>query len=107
MPYQHISAEELNSIISAGLPADSTLIDVRTPAECSRGMISGAKNIPIDQILGQKESLSKFKKVYLYCLSGSRSDLVAETFSAQSFPGELYSLTSGLLAWRKKGYELK
>ena len=107
MPYNHISAEELNSIISTGLPADSTIIDVRTPAECSRGMIKGAKNIPVDQILGEKENLSKYKKIYLYCLSGGRSDLVAETFSAQGFHGELYSLTSGLLAWRKNGYELK
>lgn len=103
---KQITAEELNTLITTGLPADAVVVDVRTAAECSRGKIAGAKNIPVDEIVGRQGELTPYKKVYLYCLSGGRSELASASLGATGFAGELYSLTSGLLAWRKNGYLL-
>lgn len=103
---KQITAEELHVLIESGLSTDSVVIDVRTKEECARGMIAGAKNIPVDEIMERKAELLPYKKVYLYCLSGSRSELASASLGASNIPVELYSLTSGILAWRKGGYPL-
>ncbi len=103
---KQISAEELGKIISSGLPPDSVVIDVRTEPEVARGKISGAINIPVDKIMSETNRLLPYKKIYLYCWSGGRSDLAAAQLSTLNLPIEIYSLTSGLLAWRKAGLPL-
>jgi rhodanese-related sulfurtransferase len=75
MTGKQISAEELQMLITNGLEKDSAIIDVRTPAEFEKGAIAGAKNIPVDTILNQLDQLRSYKKIYLYCLSGGRSQL--------------------------------
>lgn len=59
----------------ADLPRDGsvTLLDVRTPSECARGMIDGFVNIPVDQIRDRLDEIPADKPVYLHCKSGQRS----------------------------------
>ena len=104
---QQISATELNELIKKGLSNDEVIIDVRTPNEYAKGKISGALNIPVDTILAATDKLKNYKKIYIYCLSGGRSQLAIALLKAQKFPVELCDLTSGLLAWRKGGYPLQ
>jgi len=101
---KQISAEELHELISHGVPEDSLIVDVRTPAEFEKGAIVGAKNIPIDTIANQLEVLRPYKKIYLYCLSGGRSQLALAQLESSGLSAELYNITSGMLAWRKQGY---
>lgn len=104
---KQISAKELHMIIEQGVPTSSIIVDVRTSGEFTRGKIAGAINIPVDEILFHVNSLSSYKNIYLYCLSGSRSELALLQLTSSNISCNLYNLTSGLLAWRKEGYSLE
>ncbi|MFA6105288.1 MAG: rhodanese-like domain-containing protein [Patescibacteria group bacterium] len=107
MTGKQISVEELMDLINKGLPSDSAIIDVRTPEEFSKGAISGAINIPVDQVANNTDKLKGFKKLYIHCLSGGRSQIAVAQLEALNLPIELYNVTSGILAWRKAGYPLQ
>lgn len=63
----HIS--EIDDILS-----DINLIDIREAYECAHGMIKGAKNIPMGQLLSNPgKYMDKTKKYYIMCQSGGRS----------------------------------
>ena len=49
------------------------LLDVREEYEYQDGHIKGAVNLPLREILSQKDSLPKDKDIYVYCRSGHRS----------------------------------
>lgn len=98
---KQISVQELSELIKNGLPADSIIIDVRTPDEFSSDAIAGAKNIPLDQVVNQESALLNYKKIYLYCRSGGRSQLALAQLEAKKLPVELYNVTGGILAWKK------
>ena len=54
---------------------DAVLLDVREKDEYEKGHIPQAINIPLSEI-DQAENIitNKEKKIFVYCLSGSRSD---------------------------------
>ena len=49
------------------------LLDVREEYEYQEGHVKGAVNLPLREILSQKDSLPKDKDIYAYCRSGHRS----------------------------------
>ncbi len=52
------------------------IVDVRTKAEYQGGHINGSKNIPLDKIAKEVESLKKLNKpVITVCRSGNRSGM--------------------------------
>lgn len=63
------------------------LIDVRTPEEYIDGHIEGALNINVqDQKFAEQISkLDKTKTVYIYCRSGSRSQMAASQMKTLGF----------------------
>ena len=83
----------------AGLPRDGsvTLLDVRTPAECSRGMIEGFVNIPVDEIRARVSEVPKNKPVYLHCKSGQRSYIAYRILTGMGY--ECYNLAGGYDRW--------
>lgn len=83
----------------AGLPRDGsvTLLDVRTPAECSRGMIDGFVNIPVDEIRARVSEVPKNKPVYLHCKSGQRSYIAYRILTGMGY--ECYNLAGGYDRW--------
>ena len=48
-------------------------LDVREEYEYQEGHVKGAVNLPLREILSQKDSLPKDKDIYVYCRSGHRS----------------------------------
>lgn len=100
-----ISAKELSALLVSGLP-ESIIVDVRTPEEFAKGAIATAQNMPVDTIMSYVDELKKYKSIYVYCLSGGRSQLAVAQLSAANLPAQIYNLTSGLLAWRKEGLPL-
>lgn len=87
---------------------DIVLLDVRTSDEYTKARITGSVLIPHDEI-GKKIEKSipdKNKKVYVYCLSGSRSVLAVDTLKKLGYKN-VYNVTSGLLAWRAKQYPVE
>lgn len=100
-----ITADEVKKAIDE--KADVIILDVRTPGEFDRENISGSINLPVDDI-AEKILVSvpdKNKVIYVYCLSGSRSDFAVNTMRQLGY-SNVFSMTSGLLVWRSKRYPL-
>ena len=63
-------SENIKEFIDKG----AIIIDVRTPREFQGGHIKGSKNIPLNTLGNQIESIKKFNKpVIACCASGMRS----------------------------------
>lgn len=101
----NVNVEDLKEKIDNG--EKIVLIDVRTPAEVSRGKIDGSINIPLDTFENDIENKvsDKNENVYLYCLSGSRSQVAAEIMDRKEYKN-VFNVISGMLAWRVKGYPI-
>lgn len=83
----------------ADLPRDDsvTLLDVRTPGECARGMIEGFTNIPVDEIRARVDEIPAGKPVYLHCKSGQRSYIAYRILTSLGY--ECYNLAGGYDRW--------
>jgi len=79
----------------------ATIIDVRTPAEFSKGHLANANNYDWNgnEFDKQIEPLDKSKPVFVYCLSGGRSSSAANKMRSDSFK-TVYELDGGIMKWR-------
>lgn len=86
---------------------DVIYLDVRTPGEFSKERIEGSINVPVDEVADKIGAVisDKNKKVYCYCLSGSRSAIAVDQMVLLGYTN-IYSMTNGLLMWRAKKYPL-
>ena len=98
-----VIAEEVKKAIEN--KEDIILLDVRTTGEYAKGKIAKSINLPVDEIPKKIEKLiaDKSKKIYVYCLSGSRS-VYAVDFMVKMGYTNVFDIKSGLLAWRAKGF---
>lgn len=77
------------------------IVDVRTPEEFEKGHLKNAKNIDWNGANFQ-EQISKLdpeKPVFIYCLSGARSEAAAKKMRTDGFK-EVYELKGGIMKWR-------
>ena len=81
------------------LPAGTFLVDVRKPEEFARGFISGAVNIPLDELRENLDKLPKNQPIYSYCEAGMRGYLAQRILKQQGF-GEVYNLSGGYYLWK-------
>lgn len=79
----------------------ATIIDVRTPAEFSKGHLANANNYDWNgnEFDKQIAPLDKSKPVFVYCLSGGRSSSAANKMRLDSFK-TVYELDGGIMKWR-------
>jgi len=98
-----ITVESLKAALDA--KENLVLLDVRTVGEYSRGKLTGSINVPLDELMNQVELKipDKSAKVYVYCLSGSRSVYAVEAMIRLGY-SNIFNVTNGLLAWRAKKY---
>ncbi len=80
-------------------PATCTLLDVRNRGEYAKGHVSGAFNIPIDELRGLLSEVSKEKKVFIYCKDGFRGHLAVRILKENGYSG-VYNITGGYLSIR-------
>ena len=97
-----ISCEEL-----AKLCADNKIeiLDVRTPMEYHEVHITGAKNIPLDQLDPGDVMASRDENegpLYVVCRSGSRGGKACTAFEAAGFTN-VVNIEGGTMAWEKAG----
>lgn len=81
------------------------LVDVRTPAEMSRGVIDGAELMPLHLVPVRATEFSAGERVVFYCQSGARS-AQACAFMAQRGLEDVYNLRGGIVAWAASGAQL-
>ena len=84
----------------ANQEADLVVLDVRTAAEFAAGHVPGALNLSHDELPSRLAELSslKEKNVVLYCRSGRRSAIAAQTLRAAGFT-KLLHLEGDFAAW--------
>lgn len=82
-------------------------LDVRTLEEYTRGHLAGSIHLPLETIQEKAETLlkDKYKTIYVYCLSGSRSVIAVESLQRLGYKN-VFNMTNGLLGWRAKNYPL-
>lgn len=84
--------------------ASLAVLDVRTPEEFAEGHVPGAVNVPHDQVesrLAELQSL-RDKDVVLYCRSGRRAGMAAETLQKAGFT-RLQHLEGDMQGWTAAG----
>lgn len=67
------------------LKSDQVILDVRSAKEAQAGMISGAVNIPIDDLRDHLSKLSKDKEYVAYCQVGLRGYLACRILTQKGF----------------------
>lgn len=68
------------------LPANTLLVDVRTPFEYASGTIDGAINIPLGQLDNMSEKLKAHPHILLFCKTGNRSMQALTILQSKGFP---------------------
>lgn len=100
--YAQLPAEDLNTEIVEG--AELTIIDVRTPAELAeKGMIEGAVNIPLDQLIASRaEWPAQDEDILIYCGVGYRGNLAMGIMRQYGYEN-IRNLRGGFGAWAEAG----
>jgi rhodanese-related sulfurtransferase len=81
------------------------LIDVRSAAEVSQGMIQGADIMALHTLPMRLNDLPKDETIVFYCRSGARS-AQACMFVSQNTGLEPLNLQGGIISWYQFGYQL-
>lgn len=86
----------------------SLVIDVRTLEEYTQGYISGAVNIPLDELEARISELENYKDkpIIVYCRSGVRSRLASEILVQENFK-RVYNMLGGINSWIQAGYPVE
>lgn len=94
-----LTASQFNDSIH--LKPDAILLDVRTPAEYSKGFIGNAKNLDYngEEFKTLITKMDKNKPYFVYCMSGGRSSAAINEMQEAGFKN-IYELKGGILAWK-------
>ena len=98
--FENIAPEELQGRLNEVL-----LIDVRGPSETARGIIRGAKLIPLHLVPMNVDQFKSDKDVVIYCHSGARSAQACHFLAGQGLTG-LHNLEGGVMYWAGSGLPL-
>jgi len=86
--------------------SNCAFIDVREPDEFRLNHIPGTLNLPFSEIALNWNELLRFQKVYVSCLSGRRSLLVANTLNYLGLP-DVVNVVGGIQAWVQRGLPIE
>ncbi len=86
---------------------EPVLLDVREPNETALGRAKGAVVIPRGTLEGGIEArVPRDRTVVIYCASGNRSALAADTLQQMGY-AQVSSLKGGFRAWATEGGEVE
>ncbi len=89
-----VTSQRAHELVGQG----ARLVDVRTAAEFGSGHVAGAVNLPVQSLSGRLAELgAKDQPVVVYCRSGHRSQMAAQTLKAAGFSA-IYDL-GPMTAW--------
>jgi sulfur-carrier protein adenylyltransferase/sulfurtransferase len=102
---QEVDPAEVSEHLGNGI----TLIDVRESEEWDAGHIPGAKHVPRGYLESRVEAAAPVKaaRVVLYCASGQRSALAANTLQDLLGYTNVASMTGGITLWKDRGYDVE
>src|SRR5512132_153421 len=85
------------------------LVDVRESEEWDAGHIPGAKHVPRGYLESRIEGAvaDRDQRVVVYCASGQRSALAANTLREQLGYQNVASMNGGITLWKDRGYDVE
>ncbi|MGG2016605.1 rhodanese-like domain-containing protein [Bacillus sp. S10(2024)] len=92
---KNISGKELKDEMKK---KNKQLIDVRTRGEFRGNHIPGFRNMPLNELIQQANSLDKNKEVIVICQSGMRSKQAAKILKKMGFK-HIVNVSGGMNAW--------
>jgi sulfur-carrier protein adenylyltransferase/sulfurtransferase len=102
---EEVDPAEVREHLSNGV----VLVDVRDSEEWDAGHIPGAKHVPRGYLESRIEGAvaDRDQRVVLYCASGQRSALAANTLREQLGYGNVASMNGGIALWKDRGYDVE
>lgn len=101
-PVDHIDSAQLEQLRQEG---PVLLLDVRTDPEVARGIIAGARHIPLNLLPARHAELDPQAVTVVYCQSGARSAQACAWLVDKGF-AQVHNLQGGVLAWVRSGLSL-
>ena len=98
-----VTVPELAAIRAAD--PETTLIDVREPAEFAAGHAQGAELIPMSVLPVRLQDIPRDRTVYVICQSGGRSAQVVSWLNQQGY--DTVNVEGGTAAWAMAGHPLE
>ena len=86
------------------------LLDVRESDEWDAGHIPGAKHVPRGYLESRVEGIvgnDRSQRVIIYCASGQRSALAANTLKELLGYENVASMNGGITLWKDRGYDVE
>jgi rhodanese-related sulfurtransferase len=101
-----IDAPQLAHLM-ASEPGAVTLVDVRTPAEVTQGVLPNAESVPMHLVpLRMDEWRNSQNRIVFYCRTGARSGQVCVYLQRQGITG-VTNLRGGIVDWYQQGYSIE
>ena len=86
---------------------DAVYLDIREPNEWNLGHLPGAMHMPRGILETHVEgAIARTNKVVIYCASGNRSALAADTMQQMGY-GDVSSMSRGFRGWCEEGGEVE
>lgn len=104
MLVKEIDVAELNERLASAHPP--LLLDIRTDAEWTQGIIPGAEFLPMHLLPLRFQELDDGREIVVYCRSGARS-YNACGFLMQHGIDRCVNLRGGILAWAGNGFAIE
>ncbi len=98
------------SEVRAALGNGVVLLDVRESEEWDAGHIPGARHVPRGYLESRVEGAigaDRSQRVVVYCASGQRSALAANTLKDLLGYEDVASMNGGITLWKDRGYEVE
>jgi molybdopterin/thiamine biosynthesis adenylyltransferase len=87
----------------------AVIVDVRESQEYEAGHLPGARSVPRGYLETRIEGAApaRDQPLILYCASGTRSALAADTLQRDLGYADVRSMTGGITLWKDRGYEVE
>ncbi|MDP9401685.1 MAG: molybdopterin-synthase adenylyltransferase MoeB [Actinomycetota bacterium] len=99
-----VDPAEVREVIDEGV----AVVDVRETEEVAAGKLPGALHVPRGFLESRIEGAvpDRDQRVVLYCASGTRSALAADTLRQLGYH-DVASMTGGITLWKDRGYDVE
>lgn len=99
--YGDVTVEQAYELVEGDRPP--VVLDVRNDWEFDDGHLTGAINIPVNNLEGRLEELDREDEILVYCRTGNRSTRAAQILHENGFE-KIYHMVDGIEGWKAAGY---
>jgi molybdopterin/thiamine biosynthesis adenylyltransferase len=97
------------SEVHGSLDNGVAIVDVRETEEFAAGHLPGARHVPRSYLESRIEGVvpDRSQRVVVYCATGQRSALAANTLLRELGYDDVVSMNGGITLWKDRGYEVE